>query len=376
MYDAIIIGARCAGSPTGMLLARKGYNVLVVDRATFPSDILSTHAFAGDATDRLHKWGLLDRVLATGVTQCGGGLTIWLDQEPYEFNFGPSPHPTIAPRRTYLDQILVDAAREAGAEVREGFSVQEILIEDGVVTGVRGQLKDGSTVIEKAKVVIGADGKYSHLAKAVGAQEYNTLPPRNCAYYSYYSGVKDSTQLEFHGNTGGGFAGLFPTNDGLVCVAAGWPVELWEEKKKDPEKSMEESWAALPELTERMKDKKREDRIMGWPGYTSYYRKPFGPGWILVGDAGYLKDPTLGQGINDCFRDAEYVSEALDAAWSGREDLYAALAAYQQKRDMETGAIYALNDLLSQGFTKEKLLMMRQAIEMQIAMAEQAAAAG
>lgn len=375
MYDAIIVGARCAGSPTGMLLAQKGYKVLVVDRMTFPSDILSTHAFAGDAAERLHKWGLLDRVLATGVTQCKGGLSIWLDQEEFKLSFGPSPYPNIAPRRTVLDKILVDAAREAGAEVREGFSMQELLVEDGRVVGVRGQTADNPEVIERARVVIGADGKYSHVAKAVAAVEYNTIPPRNCAYYSYYSGVAEADGMEFHGNTGGGFAALFPTNDGQVCLAAGWPVEEWEERKKDPEKSMEESCAQLPELQERLKNKKREDRIMGWPGYTSYYRKPYGPGWALVGDAGYLKDPTLGQGINDCFRDAEYLSEALDAAFSGREEMEAAMATYQKRRDDETGAVYALNDLMSQGFTKEKLLMMQQMIQMQAQM-QQAAAAG
>jgi flavin-dependent dehydrogenase len=363
MFDAIVVGARCAGSPTGMLLARKGYEVLVVDRATFPSDVLSTAAFAGDAAERMHRWGLLDRLLATGVTQCEPGLVIWTDGERFDFGL-PGTFPSIAPRRTYLDKILVDAAREAGAEVREGFSVQEILFDGDRVVGVRGVHK-GEEVTEHAKVVIGADGKNSRVAKAVGVEDYNVLPMRNCGYYSYYSGITDSTRMEFHGVTGGYAAAVFPTNDGQVCLMAGWPIDQWERVKKDPEASMEEAWAQIPELQERLKDKKRENRIMGWSGYTSYYRKPYGPGWALVGDAGYLKDPTLGQGINDCFRDAEYLAEALDAGWSGRQDMEAALAEYQKKRDTETGPVYALNDLISQGFTKEKLLFLQEAVKMQ-----------
>ena len=372
MYDAIIVGARCAGSPTGMLLARKGYKVLVVDRATFPSDILSTHAFAGDATERLAKWGILDRLLATDVTRCKQGLVIWIDGAPNVLNFGESAFPAIAPRRTILDQLLIDCARESGAEVREAFSVQELLWENGSVVGIRGQMRDGTLVDEHARIVIGADGKYSRVAKAVAAEEYNPLPARNCGYYSYYSGVTEADQMEFHSSAAGGAAALFPTNSGQVCLMAGWPIDRWDEMKKDPEGNMEASWALLPELTERLRNKKREDRIMGWSGYTSYYKKPFGPGWALVGDAGYLKDPTLGQGINDCFRDAEYLSDALDEGFSGRQDLQAALAGYQQRRDTETGPIYMINDLMSQGLTPETINFMKQMIEMQIA--QQAAA--
>ena len=374
MYDAIIIGARCGGSPTGMLLAQKGYNVLVVDRMTFPSDILSTHALTGDGPDRLQRWGLWEKVLATGPTLCEPSLTIWLDGEPHALGFsGDNPPPgvyNIAPRRTYLDKILVDAARDAGAEVREGFSVEALVWDGDSVVGVTGHGSDGVGREERARIVIGADGKYSRLAREVKPQEYNTIPPRNCAYYSYYSGVADATRMEFHGvSNGEGFAALFPTNDNTVCLVAGWPVEQFEEKRKDPEAAMEAAWAAIPSLAPRLKNKKREDRVMGWSGYTSYYRKPFGPGWALVGDAGYLKDPTLGQGINDCFRDAEYLSEAIDAGFSGRQDLESAMAGYQQRRDMETGGIYALNDLLSQGFTIERLGVLQQAMQMQAQMA-------
>src|SRR3954451_8402729 len=138
-YDAIIVGARCAGAPTGMLLAREGHRVLVVDRASFPSDTLSTHFIHAPGVAALRRWGVLDEVIASGCPPV----------ETYSFDFGPititgAPRPSdgesvaYAPRRTVLDKILVDGARDAGAELRERFTVEEVLVEDGVVVGIRG----------------------------------------------------------------------------------------------------------------------------------------------------------------------------------------------------------------------------------------------
>src|SRR6266511_1495281 len=157
-YDAIVIGARCAGSPTAMLLARKGYRVLLVDKASFPSDTMSTHLVHPPGVAALERWGLLEELEATGCPPV----------EHYSFDFGPvsvsgSPQPVdgvaraYGPRRTILDKLLVDAAAEAGAEVRESFTVEEIVMDDGRVTGIRGHSKGGKTLTEKAKVVIGAD---------------------------------------------------------------------------------------------------------------------------------------------------------------------------------------------------------------------------
>src|SRR5437667_4168951 len=156
-YDAIIVGARCAGSPTAMLLARKGYRVLVVDRATFPSDTVSTHVMHPLGVAALVRWGLLDRLVATGCPPI----------HTYTFDFGPftlSGAPGTAdapvaycPRRTVLDKLLVDAAVAAGADVREGFTVAEVTFDDGHVVGIKGHSKGGNAVEERAKIVIGAD---------------------------------------------------------------------------------------------------------------------------------------------------------------------------------------------------------------------------
>jgi flavin-dependent dehydrogenase len=134
-YDAIVVGARCAGSSTALLLARKGYRVLVVDRATFPSDTVSSHIIQPRGVAALARWGLLDRLIETGCPP----------MRIYKFDFGPvtlkgapgtkdSPV-AYCPRRTVLDKLLVDAAAEAGAEIREGFTVREIVMEAGDVVG-------------------------------------------------------------------------------------------------------------------------------------------------------------------------------------------------------------------------------------------------
>jgi flavin-dependent dehydrogenase len=216
-YDAIVVGARCAGSPTAMLLARNGYRVLVVDRASFPSDTLSTHFIHAPGVAALHRWGLLDQVIASGCPPVGG----------YSFDFGPitiagTPRPSdgiatgYAPRRTVLDKILVDAADHAGAEVREHFTVDEVVIEDGTVVGIRGHGDDGKPVVERARVVIGADGRNSHVAKVVEPEHYNDKPMLQWSYYTYWSGLPiDSFEIVVRPDRGWG---AFPTNDGLTLV--------------------------------------------------------------------------------------------------------------------------------------------------------------
>src|SRR5262245_6311912 len=195
-YDAIIVGAPCAGSPTAMLLARKGYKVLVVDKATFPNDTISTHLIHPLGVEALKRWGLLDGVLATGCPPI----------DMYAFDFGPltitgapaseEASVSYAPRRTVLDKLLVDAASEAGAEVREDFTVEQLVILDGHVTGVRGHGKDGQVVTEHARVVIGADGRHSLVAEVVRPEQYNEKPKLLAGYYTYYSGLPMNGRFE------------------------------------------------------------------------------------------------------------------------------------------------------------------------------------
>ncbi len=333
-YDAIVVGARCAGSPTAMLMAQKGYKVLVVDKATFPSDTLSTHVLHPPGAAALKRWGLLDRLVATGCPPI----------DTYAFDFGPitisgSPGTDAAPvgycpRRTVLDKLLVDGASEAGAEVREGFTIEEVLVDDGRVTGVRGHSKDGQSVTEHANVVIGADGRHSLVAQAVGPEQYNEKPPILCGYFSYWSGLPMDGRFEVYVRPDRGWAAA-PTHDGQTLVVAGWPFAEFEANKKDIEGNYLKMFDLAPEFAERMRGAKREARFAG-TAVPNYFRKPFGPGWALVGDAGYNKDFITAQGITDAFRDAELCVTALDESFSGARSSDIAMGEYQSTRDQHS----------------------------------------
>ena len=339
-YDVIVVGARCAGAPTAMLLARKGYRVLAVDRATFPSDTVSTHLIHPPGVDALRRWGVLDRVIATGCPP----------MQTYAFDFGPfaltgSPGAdrsdvAYAPRRTVLDKILVDAASAAGVDVREAFTVEEVVLDDNQVIGIRGRSRGGATTIERARVVVGADGLHSLVARAVEAERYHEKAPLLAGYYSYWSGLPMEGRFEAYNRPRRAFA-AWPTNDDLTLVIGGWPYSEFESNKADIEGHFLEVIDLVPGFADRLRKARREERFAGMavPGY---FRKPFGPGWALVGDAGYNKDFITAQGIQDAFRDAELCVRALDEACSGRRPFEAAMADYQATRDAHVLPMYEL----------------------------------
>ena len=348
-YDAIIIGARCAGSPTGMLLARKGYRVLLVDKATFPSDTMSTHHIHPPGVAALERWGLLERLEATGCPPV----------ESYSFDFGPitisgSPQPIdgiargYCARRTILDKLLVDAAVEAGAELREGFTVDEILAEDGRVTGIRGHSKGGGEVSEKGSVVIGADGRHSLVVKAVEPEEYETRRSHLAMYYAYWSDLPvGGFDTWIRTDDRRGWAAI-PTHDSLTVLPFGWPVEEFHANRGDIEGHFFAAMDLAPEFGERIRRATRQSKFIGSAELPGYFRKPYGTGWALLGDAGYHKNPITAMGINDAFRDAELVATALDDAFSDRRPFEEGMHAYQETRDREAGPVYEFTDEFAQ----------------------------
>jgi flavin-dependent dehydrogenase len=339
MYDAIVIGARCAGSPTAMLLARKGYRVLLLDKAGFPSDHLSTHWIHQPGIAQLKRWGLRESLVDTG---CPPITSISMDIGPFALRGTPPPAGDVVesycPRRTILDKILVDAAVEAGAELREHFSVQELLTDGERVTGIRGQAVGGKMVTEQAKIVIGADGIHSLVARQVKAPTYNTKPTFSCAYYSYWSGVPLDA-VEFYPREYRGF-GAMPTHDGLTVIIVGWRHEEFHTFRSDIEGNFLKTLELTPAFAERVRQGKREERFVGTAEMLNFFRRPYGAGWALVGDAGYHKDSITAQGITDAFRDAELVAEAVDAGLSGKQPIEEAMAEYEQRRNEVAMPLY------------------------------------
>lgn len=339
-YDAIVVGARCAGSPTAILLARSGHKVLLLDRDHFPSDTLSTHMVHPPGIASLQQWELLDHLIATGCPAI----------QRYKYDFGPftisgRPRPIEAvdvgygPRRTVLDKLLVDAAAEAGAEIREGFTVEELLFEDGRVTGVRGHTQGGKSIAEHARVVIGADGRHSLVAKGVRPEQYNEKPPLASAYYTYWSNLPaDGFEVYIRPYRGWG---AVPTHDDLTMVVIGWPYAKFDSNRKDVEGAYLKSFELAPEFAERVRRAKREAPFRGGP-VPSFFRQPFGPCWALVGDAGYNKDPITAWGMSDAFRDAALCSTALNEWFLGVRPFDEAMSDYQKKRDQHSLPMFDL----------------------------------
>jgi len=340
MFDAIVVGARCAGSPTAMLLARRGYRVLLVDRARFPSDTVSTHIVWPHGAEALARWGLLERLAATGLRPICLAMTF--DVGPFALHgaieTANGGRGGLCPRRTVLDALLVEAAARSGAEVREGFTVDELCFSDGAVVGLRGRGAGGRRVEEQARVVVGADGVHSFVAAAVQAPRYDTRPLGACAYYSYFSGLRQD-DLELYLRAHCAFGGA-PTSDGLHLVMVNWPARRFPEVRADVEAHVARALELAPDFAARVRGARRVERWYGSAGVPGQFRKPYGRGWALVGDAGHCKDPMTAQGISDSFLDAERLVEALDAGLSGRGALEEVLSAHEAARNERVRPMY------------------------------------
>jgi flavin-dependent dehydrogenase len=239
-----------------------------------------------------------------------------------------------------LDKILIDAAAAAGVDVRERFTVDDLVIDGKSVTGVRGHAAGGGTVTEEARIVIGADGLHSRVARRVGAPAYDDRPVFTCAYYAYWDDLPvQGAELNARPDR---MILAGPTNDGRTLVIIYWPIAAFREVRTDVEGHFLAALDLVPDLAERARAGRRAERFRGTADLPNFYRKPYGPGWALVGDAGYHKDPITAQGISDAFRDAELLAEAVDDGFAGRQPLEDALDAYERARNAATRPIYDL----------------------------------
>lgn len=341
-YDAIVVGARVAGSATAMLLARRGARVLLVDRVRFPADTMNGHFIVAAGVKALERWGLRERV------QHEPGACPPVDQ--YILDFGSVTlhgHPTwpdgtpavsLAPRRSRIDTLLGDAAAEAGAEVRQGFAVDDLVWENNRVVGIRGHGPEGGSVVERAAITVGADGLHSLVAASIGAQSYEVIPPQTCGYFSHWADLPvDGIEIVLRP---GLCILLFPSDDNLTCVAVMWKRSEFARVRANLEAEFAAALEYAPGIAQRVKAGRRAEPLRGTAELPMYLRVPYGPGAALVGDAACRVDPITGQGIRDAFRDAELLDEAIGSALGGGLAWAEALAEYQRRRDDGVMGIY------------------------------------
>ena len=314
-YDVVIVGARAAGASTAMLLARAGVRVLVVDRQPYGSDTLSTHALMRGAVSRLARWGLLDAVWMTGNPVISktvftyGDDTLALDVKPE-----PGIPGLVAPRRTVIDPLLVNAARADGAEVLHDTKVNSLAhSREGRVQGVNLELVDGSSVFVGAGLVIGADGLRSSVARAVGApitHQGDHASAYTMRYYTDFATDRNAFRWMYQEGAGGG---VIPTSGNATCVFTAMPQDHFRsEARHDIARAHRRIARRLdPNVAYAIDGATPIGPMRSFPGVPGQFRKPHGPGWALVGDAGYFKDPYAAHGITDAFRDAELLTEAV-----------------------------------------------------------------
>ncbi|MGE5594670.1 MAG: FAD-dependent oxidoreductase [Hyphomicrobiales bacterium] len=354
MYDAIVVGARCAGAPLAMNLARKGHRVVALDRGGFDGSPGDAQAMTGRSVYRMADWGLLERLKATGAIPIRM-LTLTAGEGSVDIPYW-GPLPGVCPRRGILDSLLAGAAREAGVELREHTTVTRLLRNgDGTVCGVEAVGPDGKTYTEEAKVVVGADGRDSLVAREVDAPAYNQFPVMTGAFYATYRGMPaEGIEMYFLSRSS---IQVLPT-DGGATVGIFLPIAEFEQAQADVEGAVERALAEVPGLALRIGCGKPESPWKAHRWGDSFYRPLGGPGWTLAGDAAFFKEPILGQGINDAFRDADNVSAAIHEGLTGG-DMQAALDQAQAYRDERTRVLFqATLDFARFEVTPQKLSML------------------
>jgi 2-polyprenyl-6-methoxyphenol hydroxylase-like FAD-dependent oxidoreductase len=344
-FDVVIVGARCAGSPLATLLARRGLRVAVVERATFPSDTMSSHVFEADGIVFLDRLGVIDEVLATGAPAVTRG-----DARAEDFLWsGPMPHRPgdlgfgMSVRRTVLDPILAGAAAHAGAELHMGTEVKGLVENDGRVAGVRVKTKTGEREL-RARLVVGADGRSSTVAKLCGAHEYNVTHNERAAYWAYFENADPGSDPAFlmHRWADRLVLGI-PCDSGLYQVALMPELSQLNGFRRNLEAGFMEHALSCEPVADALRGARRAGKILGCVRWSGFFREPSGPGWVLVGDAGHFKDPAAGRGIGDAFTQADTVAGVIAGGMAGSdESLDHALVQWGRRRDAEFAEYYWL----------------------------------
>jgi 2-polyprenyl-6-methoxyphenol hydroxylase-like FAD-dependent oxidoreductase len=339
-FDAVIVGARAAGASLAIHLSRAGKRVALVDRATFPSDTLSTHVIYPNTIARLGQIGVLDEVLAHAPPPL---YTAWY----HEGRMFVAPHTPVegrdwalCVRRITLDAIVLSAARALGTRLFEGTQLERLIgagSESDPVRGIVARSPAGPLTLH-APVVIGADGVTSTTARLLGLKREKIMPNETMLFYAYWTGAKGRNTQDFFFEPPW-ICAHFPADDGHHVITVNGPAKIRGEIK-DLEAFYLQRIQSVPALWSRLEGAAKVGRVLGTSRLEGHYRQHTGPGWALVGDAAHFKHPAGAQGIGDAFHAAEVLAHGLlDGSW---------MTSYPAWRQRDSREFYAFTKFLGE----------------------------
>jgi 2-polyprenyl-6-methoxyphenol hydroxylase-like FAD-dependent oxidoreductase len=342
-YDVIVIGARPAGAGTALCLAHRGLRVLLIDRGRYGTDTTSTHALMRAGVMQLERWGVLSAIIAaktppiTAASFIYNGESITIPVKPRD-----GIDALYAPRRTVLDRVIVDAAAAAGATVAFGTSLVDLVHSSGGrVIGAIVRSADDHRYTIRASLVVGADGRYSTVARLVSAETTSHGRYSTANIYGYWKQPGAGEYRWYYAD--GASAGMIPTNDGRTCVFGSVPSEQLGSRVGGDLVAGYQSILkqAAPDAESLLARDAAPDRLYGFAGMRGYLKQPVGPGWALVGDAAYFKDPLTAHGLTDALVEAEYLAAAI------ADGSDAALTGYARSRDERVRALFDVTDRIA-----------------------------
>jgi len=346
-FDVVIVGGRVAGSTLASLLGAGGLDVLLLERASFPSDTLSTHVIYGDSFGIWERIGAWDAIERLGSAKLGGISWIRDGRPDIRGRFWPvrGHDYSLCIRRLLLDDVLFsNAAATPGVTAVQGARVTELLHDGQGVTGIRFETRDeaGGTKRSRAsaRLVAGCDGRRSLVARAVGAPQYVTESPINFAFYTYVEGVDPGPEPEpmfeiWDSDHIGGTPMLARCDAEIWMAIVYLPQEHFDGFRSRKDDNFWKAMDSDPRVGPRLRSGRQLTPIRGAGDFVNFIREPVGEGWVLIGDAGQHKDPIFGQGIGDAVRSAESLADRLLEAESAGSDWSSALARFRMQRDLD-----------------------------------------